>query len=229
MVLAQRTDADVDSAVLAVIVPELPRPSVPLVAPTERCHVNVGTEVGWLGFPDLDTLRHRLCFFSGRVSLIDSDTHRYLIDGTNVRGCSGGPVFCITPGGLRIIGALTDYFPYRDQDGDLGHKESDSDSLPNGFLPGLTAAVDVSNYKSLEAALSGLRRERLKLTLKLDKCPRCKADLVEQPVVDGVTEIVCTAGCGPLIDSIDPGVVRGFPGGRADIAEVVLQGFRALQ
>ena len=229
MVFVQRTDADLDSAVLAVIVPELPRPSVPLIAPAERCHVNVGTEVGWLGFPDLDTLRHRLCFFSGRVSLIDPDAHRYLIDGNNVRGCSGGPVFCATPDGLRIIGALTDYFPYRDGNGAPEHERNAPDSLPNGFLPGLTAAVDISNYKSLEDALAKLRRKRRHLTLKLDKCPRCEADLIEQPVLDGVTEVVCAAGCGPVIDSIDRGIVRGFPGGRPALAEAVLHGFRSLQ
>ena len=229
MLVVQQTDADLDSVVLTVIVPELPRPSVPLIAPPERCYVNVGTEVGWLGFPNLDTLRHRLCFFSGRVSLIDPKAHRYLIDGNNVRGCSGGPVFCSTPDGLRIIGALTDYFPYHEQDGAPEHKRSAPNSLSNGFLPGLTAAVDVSNYKRVEDALVQLRRDPQKLTLKLDKCPRCEADLIEQPVVDGVAEVVCATGCGPLIDYIDRSTVRGFPGGRIGLAKVVLKYFRSFQ
>ncbi len=66
-------------------------------------------EVGWLGYPSLDGLTEQLCFFSGRISLADRKRHRYLIDGTSVPGCSGGPVFCRTLHGLRIVGAMTEY------------------------------------------------------------------------------------------------------------------------
>ena len=139
-ILVQRTDADVDSALLVVIEHELPKPLVPVINAEERAGVVVGMEVGWLRFPALNSLNDRLCFFSGRISLVDRDAHRYLIDGTGVQGCSGGPVFCQTAGGPRIIGALIQHIP-------------NVNFHDHNLLPGLSAAVDVSNYKSVEDAL----------------------------------------------------------------------------
>ena len=97
-----------DATVFAVINKKLPKPAVHLVDPSKRAGVTAGAEVGWLGFPSLEHLDPDLSFFSGRVSRLDAPNGRYLIDGTSVPGCSGGPVFLPTPNGPRIIGALTD-------------------------------------------------------------------------------------------------------------------------
>lgn len=50
-----------------------------------------------------------LCFFSGRVSAV-YDKH-FLVDGTAIHGVSGGPAFCSTTGGLRIVGSISAYLP----------------------------------------------------------------------------------------------------------------------
>jgi len=205
------TTSGVDSAILACICHELPRPTVPILNPAnavELDHIKVGTEVGWLGFPALQTVAGRLCFFSGRISMVDP-AGRFLLDGTNVHGCSGGPAFCVTPDGPRIIGVVTDYFPnenFRDQAG-----------RRVGLAPGLAAIADVTNYKGIEAALDELpdhRGQQKTVTIKLDKCAKCGADL-EKGTYPGeqTPTLLCIEGCGPLIDLMDETLVNQFPGG----------------
>lgn len=206
-----RTTQGVDSAILAFVSQDLPLPTVPIMDPANRDEsgqVKVGTEVGWLGFPALETVAERLCFFSGRISLVDP-AGRFLIDGTNVQGCSGGPAFCITPDGPRIIGVVTDYFPNEN------FRDTQGESV--GLAPGLTAIADVTNYKGIEAALNRLpdhSGEQKTASIKLDKCARCGADLVKgaYPGEDTPT-LLCSAGCGPLIDLMDESLVNAFPGG----------------
>ncbi|MDE2784145.1 MAG: hypothetical protein OXK77_14400 [Gemmatimonadota bacterium] len=206
-----KTTRGVDSAILAFVSHDLPRPTVPILDPAnpeELSQVKVGTEVGWLGFPDLQTVAGRLCFFSGRISLVDP-AGRFLLDGTNVQGCSGGPAFCVTPDGPRIIGVVTDYFPnenFRNTEGE-----------PIGLAPGLTAVADVTNYKSIEAALNRLPdhkvTEQTTTTIELTKCAECGAGLVkgEYPGEQTPT-LLCSNGCGPLIDLLDERLVNQFPG-----------------
>ena len=206
-----KTILGVDSAILAFISHDLPQPTVPILDPAnpeELGQIKVGTEVGWLGFPALQTVAGRLCFFSGRISLVDP-AGRFLLDGTNVQGCSGGPAFCVTSDGPRIIGVVTDYFPnenFRDTGGE-----------PIGLAPGLTAIADVTNYKSLEAALNQLpdhRGAKKTATIKLTKCAKCGADLVKGTYPGEQTPtLLCSDGCGPLIDLMDEALVNQFPGG----------------
>lgn len=216
-IFVQRTDADVDSALLVVIEHALPKPLVPVINAEERAEVVVGMEVGWLGFPALNSLNDRLCFFSGRISLVDRDAHRYLIDGTGVQGCSGGPVFCQTAGGPRIIGALIQHIPNVNLD-------------DHNLLPGLSAAVDVSNYKSVEEALDKLpQRQQRRLTIKLDECPKCGAGLSEATRTDGTAQdLVCAAGCGSLVDLLDREFVNGFPGGPIRLNEIIRRAFKRV-
>lgn len=200
-----------DVQALAVINHGLIMPKVNLIDPTEREQVRVGTEVGWFGFPSLDGVDDAgLCFFSGRVSNADPHKRIYLLDGISVPGCSGGPVFMqLADGTARIFGVLAEYFP---------HKESDGK-----FLPGLVAAVDVSSYKELETALEGLPvHPQRKLSFKADRCPRCDARLVEGPkMAYGVPLLSCSAGCGELVDLLDPGLVGDIPGGRRALMRLV--------
>ena len=206
-----KTTSGVDSAILVFVTHELPRPSVPILNPAnsvELGHVKLGTEVGWLGFPNLHTVAGRLCFFSGRISAFDP-AGRFLVDGTNVQGCSGGPAFCVTPEGPRIIGVVTDYFPNENfRDG----------GRPVGLAPGLTAVADVTNYKTAEAALNQLpddRGSRKTVTIKLNKCAKCDADLVKGVYPDEETlALLCSEGCGPLVDQMDESLLNQFPGGR---------------
>ena len=205
------TTPGVDSAILAIVSNDLPQPTVPILdpaSPEEMGQLKVGTEVGWLGFPALRTVAGRLCFFSGRISLVDP-SGRFLIDGTNVQGCSGGPAFCVTPDGPRIIGVVTHYFPnenFRDTEGD-----------PLGLAPGLTAIADVTNYKRIETALNQLpdhKGPEKTATIDLANCAKCGADLVKGTYPGERTPaLLCSGNCGPLIDLMDKALVNQFPGG----------------
>ena len=216
MVIRLTDGPDTDAYVFAVINKQLPKPGVHLVSPAERAQITPGVEVGWLGFPSLDHLEQDLSFFSGRISRVDRLNNRYLIDGTNVPGCSGGPVFLPTPHGPRIIGALTDYFPHT-----VGNQSEAA------FLPGLSAAVDVSGYQIIEDALAKLRPAERKLTITLDKCPRCKGPIVEAGA-GALPALLCKAGCGNVIRLLDEDFVSSFPGGATRLAEVIHQARREV-
>ena len=145
---------------------------------------------------------------------------RYLLDGTNVQGCSGGPAFCVTPDGCRIIGVVTDYFPnenFRNLEG-----------KPIGLAPGLTAIADVTNYKSIEAALNQLpddRGEEKTASIKLDKCAKCSADLVKGTYPGEQTPtLLCSKGCGPLVDLMDESLINAFPGGARGLNQLLYEG-----
>ena len=94
--------------------PAMPMPAVPILERHEP-PLTVGMEVGWLGFP---CIADGLCFFSGRVSAIVDDDH-FFVDGTAIHGVSGGPAFCITDDGPRIVGSITAYLPNHVEDGPL--------------------------------------------------------------------------------------------------------------
>ena len=96
--------SDLDAALLIVPAPELPKPVVPLLEKEES--LVLGTEIGWLGYP---RIAEGLCFFSGRVSAVYDK--QFLVDGTAIHGVSGGPAFCSTTGGLRIVGSISAYLP----------------------------------------------------------------------------------------------------------------------
>ena len=83
-----------------------PVPTVPLLDKRESL-LNVGVELGWLGFPRVAP--DQLCFFSGRISAIGKD--HFFVDGTAINGVSGGPAFCITEEGPKILGSITAYLP----------------------------------------------------------------------------------------------------------------------
>ena len=127
--------SDLDVALFFLLAPELPQPTVPILE--QGHHVQIGTEVGWLGYPGLtDTL----CFFSGRISAVLPDKASYLIDGVAIPGVSGGPVFCETSRGLRLIGSISGYT--------YGTRKTGPSSEHS--LPGLAIANDVSWYNTVE-------------------------------------------------------------------------------
>ena len=175
----------------------------------------IGMEVGWLGFPSLDGVIGQICFFSGRISFVDETSNHFLIDGTAVHGCSGGPVFCVTTNGARIIGALSGYIP-------------NANMPESGYLPGLAAAVNVSNFKVIEEALDRLPNRERSLKIKLDECPKCSGNLAERLDKDGQHEIVCQSGCGALIDLVDQDFVRNAPGGTARLRGILVDNFRRV-
>lgn len=107
---------------------ELPNDLIPLRPIDTR--LNIGVEVGWLGYPAIEAWT--LCFFSGTVSARRDDLKAYLIDGVAINGVSGGPVINSTAtDGVQFVGVMTAYRANR----------AYGDSLP-----GLSIAQDVSHF-----------------------------------------------------------------------------------
>ena len=80
MIYAQLDDLDA-VVIICTGLDDIPVPSVPLLDKRESL-LNVGVELGWLGFPRIAP--DRLCFFSGRISAIGED--HFLVDGTAIHG-----------------------------------------------------------------------------------------------------------------------------------------------
>jgi len=83
-----------------------------------------GMDVGWLGYP---VVAHESpCFFSVKIAGFHQTPRLYLIDGTSIRGQSGGPVF---DDHGRILGIVSKY---------LG-----PDAATMGVLLGAVPIVDI--------------------------------------------------------------------------------------
>lgn len=135
-----------DSAVILVQPSELPFPdrTIPLLPNTSR--LDIGTEVGWLGFPSVAP--YTLCFFSGNVSARDEGRHAYFIDGVAINGVSGGPVIYTTDTeGLQIVGSISAYL---------------SNRATGDTLPGLAMARDVSHFHEIASMLKDLDEAKKK-------------------------------------------------------------------
>lgn len=120
-----------DSAVILVRSRTLGLPDQTLELLPNDTMLDIGSEVGWLGFPGLAP--STLCFFQGSVSA-RQEPHSYLIDGVAINGVSGGSVFTGNfqdEHGVRIVGIVSAYRP----------------NLATGdALPGLSIARDVSHF-----------------------------------------------------------------------------------
>lgn len=121
---------ELDAALLIVPAPELPKPVIPLLEKEET--LTLGTEIGWLGYPHL---AEGLCFFSGRISAVYDE--QFLVDGTAIHGVSGGPAFCSTEAGLRIVGSISAYLP---------------NLVEKWAFPGLSVVTHVFAHRDIEVA-----------------------------------------------------------------------------
>lgn len=134
------SDPDTDSAVILVPIDKLDLPKEPIgLLPTANV-LDIGTEVGWLGYPGIAA--HTLCFFSGNVSAWQEWRHSYLIDGVSIPGVSGGPVAWLHPTeGLKIVGLISAY-------------------VSSKTTPGLAIARDVSHFHSILSWFNSLEEAR---------------------------------------------------------------------
>lgn len=157
------TDYKTDSAVILFESSELPLPQdlIPLRPIDTR--LNIGAEVGWLGYPAIEP--YSLCFFSGNVSARRDDLKAYLIDGVAINGVSGGPViYSTTTDGVQFVGVMTAYRANR---------------VSGAPLPGLSFAQDVSHFHGVIQQIRSVdEANRKKAELEAAQ----KATEVNQPV-----------------------------------------------
>lgn len=133
-------DARTDSAVILFLKGDLDLPqSLITLFPVDSA-IDIGCEVGWLGFPAVAP--YDLCFFSGNISARQSFRNAYLIDGVSIHGLSGGPVlFSTGTEGVQIIGAVTAYSANR---------------ATGEALPGLLIAQDVSHFHDVASQIKSV-------------------------------------------------------------------------
>lgn len=127
-----------DAAGIAIRSGLLQFPDKPLQLLQNDIALDIGTGVGWLGYPWIaDGV---LCFFSGSVSARLSNGNSYLIDGVAINGVSGGPVFCANDDrGVQIIGVVSQYL---------------CNQIDDDLLPGLLLAQDVSHFHDIDSFLN---------------------------------------------------------------------------
>jgi hypothetical protein len=123
-------DHATDSAVVLFFKGDLQLPQVPITLMPMGHALGIGTDVGWLGYPNISA--DTLCFFTGTVSARNVAQKHYLIDGVVIHRVSGGPVFHrADSGSVEIIGCMVAYHP----------------NLAAGSpLPGLSRAQDLSHF-----------------------------------------------------------------------------------
>jgi hypothetical protein len=123
-------DWKTDSAVILFLKGNFQLPELPVALLPMGQLIDIGAEVGWLGFPSVAP--QSLCFFSGNISAHQSFRNAYLIDGVAINGVSGGPVMYLTEtDGVQIVGTVSAYSANR---------------ATGEALPGLAIAQDVSHF-----------------------------------------------------------------------------------
>lgn len=123
-------DWKTDSAVVLFLKGDLQLPQIPITLLPMGQLIDIGAEVGWLGFPTIAA--NNLCFFSGNVSARQEFRNAYLVDGVAINGVSGGPVLHLTEtDGVQIVGTVSAYSANR---------------ATGEALPGLAIAQDVSHF-----------------------------------------------------------------------------------
>ena len=126
-------DWNTDSAVILFFKGNLQLPEVPITLFPVASTIGIGVEVGWLGFPAIES--YTLCFFSGNISARQEFRNAYLIDGVSINGVSGGPVLYLTETeGVQIVGTVSAYQANR---------------ATGESLPGLLIAQDVSHFHNV--------------------------------------------------------------------------------
>ncbi len=140
------TDYKRDSAVILCSPSELGFPEDLIPLRPMDAPIDIGLEVGWLGFPAIAPWT--LCFFSGCISAKKENDSAYLVDGVAINGVSGGPVMYRDPtAGVQFVGTVSAYHPNRQ---------------PGAALPGLLVAQDVSHFHGIIQTIKSMDEARKK-------------------------------------------------------------------
>ena len=122
-------DAAHDTAAVMIARGDLPFPDSALPLLPQGKFLRVGNEIGWLGFPAVETTS--LCFFGGRISAWNDTAKFYFVDGVAIHGVSGGPAFFLTHPEPMLVGVVSAYVPNR---------------VTGELLPGLSVIRDVVQF-----------------------------------------------------------------------------------
>ncbi len=143
-------DPRTDSAVILIQTGQLDLPQNPIPLLPSNASLDIGAEVGWLGFPA--PVPNTLCFFSGNISARQEYRRAYLIDGVAINGVSGGPVIYSTATeGVQIVGSISAYVASR-TGGDT--------------LIGLSIAQDVSHFHDTISRIRSIDEARQRQALE---------------------------------------------------------------
>jgi hypothetical protein len=136
-----------DSAAILVNKAGLSLPSDCLPIWNFSGEIPIGTNVGWLGFPQVvDQGVLNPSFFSGNISNVFQHLKQYAIDGVAINGVSGGPLFCQSEADTPlVIGTISSYVPNTLATG--GVEKS---------LPGISVAHSFSSFKDVVVELKDM-------------------------------------------------------------------------
>ena len=133
-------DSDADVAAILFNKSDLKLPIELLPLTPEGTYLNVGIQIGWVGFPVISP--NNLCFFNGHTSYYNQKEDAYLVDGVAINGVSGGPAFYLEQDGPpRIIGAVSEYI---------------SNIVGSRTLPGLCNIRGVRQFQEMITAFKSL-------------------------------------------------------------------------
>lgn len=158
------TNWETDSAVIFFPKADFPLPKDPISLFSSNSIIDIGVEVGWLGFPAVAP--YDLCFFSGNISAKQERRKAYLIDGVAINGVSGGPVVHATEAeGPQIVGTISEYHANR---------------ATGEALPGLCIAQDVSHFHDVVSTIQSIDEANRKKA-EIEESHQEKAIEVEDP------------------------------------------------
>ena len=158
---------ETDSAVILFAEDNFPFPENPIPLLSNDSIINIGVEVGWLGFPAVAP--YDLCFFSGNISARQEHRKAYLIDGVAINGVSGGPVLHATEAdGIQIVGTVSAYRANR---------------ATGETLPGLLIAQDVSHFHDVASEIRSID-EAIKKKAEFEESHQEKEEKKEEPEVN---------------------------------------------
>lgn len=148
-------DQKSDSAVILLQTEKLGLSQEPIPLLPSGSLLDIGVEVGWLGFPA--PAPNSMCFFSGNISARQEWRHAYLIDGVAINGVSGGPVLYSHPTeGVQIVGTISAYVANR---------------ATGDALPGLSIAQDVSHFHETISKIRSMDEAARQKNSALERSP----------------------------------------------------------
>jgi len=133
-------DWSTDSAVIIFPIGKLQLPQQPLPLFPTQTAIDIGSDVAWIGFPNIAPPLLS-CFFTGTISSHLNGRNAYFVDGVAINGVSGGPVIFSTDAGPQVVGIVSAY---------------NANRATGETLPGLLVAQDVSHFHGIQLHIKSI-------------------------------------------------------------------------